>query len=150
MRKAKGKAKVVRKSTSKVLSSKIMKIVAQWIRMRSARLQATDKGKAKLSEIFEKVKKNDKGKTKLCETSEKSKNNDKAKAIKKGKNKVVGDSSRVADEDLVEDDPSFVDSDYDLNEREEDAIMAAQVEGWKKVVDEMSKHPMEHNRDTSQ
>ena len=86
--------------------------------------------------------------SKLSETSEKAKNNDKAKAIKKGKNKVDGDSSRVVDED-PEDDPSFVDSDYDLSEHEEDAIMAVQVEGWKKVVDQMSTHPMEHIGDTS-
>ena len=45
--------------------------------------------------------------------------------------------------------PSFVDSDYDLSEHEEDDIMATQVKGQKKVVDEMSTHQKEHIGDTS-
>ncbi|XP_047952617.1 uncharacterized protein LOC125198282 [Salvia hispanica] len=66
----------------------------------------------------------------------------KGKAFENGTGKGKG---KVADDDL-EEDPSFIDSDYDLSDHEEDAIMAGQVEGWKKIVDEMVN---DHMGDTS-
>ena len=78
----------------------------------------------------------------------------KAEAVRKGKGKVKdvvkgkrkgkgtcnekGKKKEKADSD---DDnagqPTFVDSDYDLSDKEEDNIMTSQVEGWKNVVNSM-------------
>ncbi|XP_042035206.1 uncharacterized protein LOC121781547 [Salvia splendens] len=63
-------------------------------------------------------------------------------AVVKGKRKgkAKGKGKAGVDADADDDNagqPTFVDSDYNLSDKEEDNIMTAQVEGWKNVVNSM-------------
>ncbi|XP_042023083.1 uncharacterized protein LOC121770419 [Salvia splendens] len=72
------------------------------------------------------------------------KENGRLDAAVKGKSKVD-----VVEEDNVEV-PPFVDSDYDLSDKDKDNIMATQVKGWKRVVDVMARHPTDDTIDSDQ
>ena len=72
------------------------------------------------------------------------KGNERLDAADKGKSKVD-----VAEEGNMEV-PPFVDNDYDLSDKDEDNIMAAQVEGWKRVVDVMAMRPTDDTSDNDQ